>query len=73
MTQPAPEGARFAPDAFAAQVGTAVPFTVSGQPHGEATVVAAEVAADGSSVRLTFESPAALPIGFRVTPQASAR
>jgi hypothetical protein len=54
----APAGAEFAPEAFAAVVGTTVPMTrEDADAVGLVEVVAAQVAADGRSVVLTLEVP----------------
>lgn len=63
LTFQAGPGERFAPDAFASQVGQRVPITVRDQVGLEATlatyreglVTEARVSADGSEAALTFK------------------
>lgn len=55
-SQPAPPGERFAPDAFASQIGKTVPLTLEGSPaERDCKVLGAEVSEDGTSVEMTFE------------------
>ncbi len=71
MQQAAGEHTRFAPDAFAEQVGKSVPLTIDGQQCTTALVVAAEVAGDGSRVLLTYEVPDELRAWFEHGAEAS--
>lgn len=48
---------RYAPGFLDSQIGKQLPLTVMGQGSGRATLVAANVAADGSEVELTLEVP----------------
>lgn len=58
ISEPAAPGERFAPDAFDTQVGRTVPFRIEGSPDvAEATLLAAEVSDDGTSVTLTLDVP----------------
>ena len=54
--QHAGEGETFAPQAFDDSIGKTVPVKVEGGDSGEATLVAAVVADDGRSARLTFDT-----------------
>jgi hypothetical protein len=57
-SQYAPSGEVFAHDAFDDQVGRTVPLRVEGSPDvAQATVIAAEVSDDGTSVAFTFNIP----------------
>ena len=57
MNQPAPVGGTFASDAFASQVGKSVPLNVGSSHTPTCTIVAVNVADDGSHVELTLEVP----------------
>ncbi|MHC0429921.1 hypothetical protein ACX6XY_07010 [Streptomyces sp. O3] len=71
MNQSAEPGTVFAPDCFDSQTGRTVPLRVEGLPEGtEATVVAAAVAGDGTSVDLTLDVPAELLPSAPVRPGA---
>ena len=52
---PAGEDQRYGRDAFASAIGTPTTVRVSGGEHIPATVVAAEVAEDGSAAKVTVE------------------
>lgn len=70
VVQGAPTGQRFSPDAFAGQLGRQVGL-FSGDPAvsiGVATIVAAVVATDGTSVVLTMDLPGGV-IGAPLGPQ----
>lgn len=55
-TEPAPEGAIYASDAFDGQVGKTVPFnTPTGSYEGQ--IVAVEVIDDGRSIEYTMDVP----------------
>lgn len=56
IVQYADDPGRFAPRAFESSIGKIVPLKVEGRQVGEAKLVAAEVADDGRSVRLTFDT-----------------
>jgi hypothetical protein len=56
IIQSAGEHGHFTPEAFDASIGKTVPLKVEGRGVGEAKLVAAEVADDGKSVRLTFDT-----------------
>ena len=56
--EPAEENERFASDSWNSQIGKQVPIRgPGGQDMGLVTLIAAEVAADGSGVTLTIEMP----------------
>lgn len=48
---------RYAPHAFDGLVGKSAPFKIEGVEHGQVTVVAVEVAEDGSGATWTVEVP----------------
>jgi hypothetical protein len=59
--QTAQPGERFASDSFDGQIGRTVPLRVDGSPQeADATVIAAQVSDDGTSVDLTLDIPAAV-------------
>lgn len=56
IIQHAGEGETFAPQAFDDSIGKTVPVKVEGGDSGEAELVAAVVADDGKSARLTLDT-----------------
>ena len=56
IVQHAGEGETFAPQAFDGSIGKTVPVKVEGGDSSEATLVAAVVAEDGRSARLTLDT-----------------
>lgn len=57
MSQPAPDGDRYAPEAFAASVGREVTVSAPDGTPATARLVSATVADDGRSVRLVLDVP----------------
>jgi hypothetical protein len=57
VSQKAPTGERFAPGCFDSSVGKHIPFRIDGQPVATCELLAADVADDGTAVRLTLETP----------------
>lgn len=53
--QPAPDGSRFAHDAFEGQIGKEIPVNVEGSSPKRGRLVAATVADDGTSAELQLE------------------
>ena len=51
------EHERFAPHSWDSQIGKTVPFKINERRVEDATLLSAEVAGDGSEVRLTVEVP----------------
>jgi hypothetical protein len=55
IAQQASPGERYAPAAFDAQVGTGIPLNLYGAKVATATLTAADVSGDGTSVLLTLD------------------
>lgn len=55
--QPAGADERFGSHAFDNTIGQSCPFKVEGAERGQATVVAVEVAEDGSGAKFTVDIP----------------
>lgn len=51
----APVGAVFAPDAFARQIGTTVPFKLGNEVISEARIISVVVSEDGTDAEVTLE------------------
>ena len=56
IIQHADEGSPFAHNAFDGAIGKATTLKVEGRGVGETTLISAEVADDGKTARLTFET-----------------
>jgi hypothetical protein len=56
----AAEHERFAAHSWDGQIGKTVPFKVEGRHIADATVIAADVAEDGTEVALTIDVPGAV-------------
>jgi hypothetical protein len=57
ITERAPAGTVFAPDAFASQIGTTVPFKLENEVIAEARIIAVVVSDDGTEAVMTFDAP----------------
>ncbi|MFE2600119.1 hypothetical protein ACFXCZ_27130 [Streptomyces sp. NPDC059396] len=60
FNQPAPDGERFARDAFEGQIGKEIPVNMPGGPRS-GRIVAAKTANDGQSVELTLDVAMQIP------------
>ncbi len=70
LTQRADEHERYAPDAFASQIGKRVPLTIGDPPTsvGDCLVVGAEVTDDGTTVAITYELPEGMTLPWTHCP-----